>query len=155
MCVRATLTAEHWPSLTSQARKLQRHPRPFGGAAATDSNARPTPQSPLVQEYDPAPHFVPLLELLAATSPQHAQDDQALVDHVARGVAAARAASIPPEQVLAYLRRRLHEAPIAEVGDWQRGALIERLVGQAIEAYYPDTGARDSTETPGSNQGPA
>jgi hypothetical protein len=38
--------------------------------------------------------------------------------------------------MLAYLRSRTWDVPLAEIGDWYRGVLADRLVARAIEAYF-------------------
>lgn len=92
-----------------------------------------------MHDTDPAPHFAPLFALLERIVAQRDYDNEEIADHVVRGVRSARAAGLPPERVLAYLRKRLHQAPLAAVGDWFRGVLVDRLVGVAVEAYASDS----------------
>lgn len=100
-----------------------------------------------MDEKDIAPYFAPLLSLLETVVAQRDYENPALAEAVAHGAIAAREAGIPPERVLAYLRTRLHEAPLAAVGDWYRGVLVDRIVLRAIEAWYP--GAGDPNESAG------
>lgn len=98
-----------------------------------------------MDDNDIAPHFAPLLALLETVVAQRDYDNPALVAMVAQGAAAARAAGVPPERVLAYLRTSLHATPLIAVGDWYRGVLVDRMVLRAIEAWY--SGGSDPNES--------
>jgi hypothetical protein len=100
-----------------------------------------------VHENDSAPHFAPLFELLQAVVRTRDYSNPAVAERVAEGAVAARAAGIRPEVMLAYLRRRLNEAPLSAVGDWYRSVLIERVITHATLAYFdvPDNGGDTST----------
>lgn len=88
-------------------------------------------------EHDPAaPHFAPLLARLAACDAQSDYESPAILEEVERAVRAARSANVPPEYMVAYLRRRGHDVPLAGVGDWYRGVLFDRLVLRTIEADF-------------------
>ena len=89
-----------------------------------------------MHERDVGAYFADLVGVLAAArhlSEYEAPDvDRAL----AEGVVAARTAGVAPERLLAELKHLLREAPLVEVGEAYRGALIDRLVLRAIEVYY-------------------
>ena len=87
-------------------------------------------------ESDPSPHFAALLAVLETVVATKGYTDPAVMAEAAAGARSARAAGVPPERVIAYLRTRLHGAPLSAVGDWYRAVLVERLVGQAIQAYF-------------------
>ena len=101
------------------------------------------PSTPPVSDIDPEPHFAALLALLATVVARKDYDNPAIDREVAACAAASRAAGIPPERVIAYLRVRLHQAPLSAVGDWYRSVLVERLIARTIEAYFA---APDPTE---------
>ena len=101
-----------------------------------------------MQENDLAPHFAPLFALLEAVSETRHYSDPDVGERVAHGAAAARRAGVPPEAVLAFLRRRLHEAPLSAVGDWYRGVLVERLIAHASGAYFDVTDTAADGPTP-------
>ena len=101
------------------------------------------PSTPSVQDLDPEPHFAALLALLGNVVATKDYANPAIDRAVAASAAAARAAGVPPERVLSYLRVRLHQAPLAAVGDWYRSVLVERLIARTIEAYFA---APESTE---------
>ena len=98
----------------------------------------PSPPDPDVPENDPAPHFVPLFQILETVVQTRDYATAAIGATAATGAVAARAAGVTPEAVIAFLRRRLHEAPLSAVGDWYRGVLIERVVAHAIAAYFDE-----------------
>ena len=103
-----------------------------------------------MHEPDPAPHFAPLFELLAAVVDTREFTNPRIGDLLTHGAVAARAAGVRPETMLAYLRRRVTEAPLSSVGDWYRGVLAERVVAGAMSAYFGPT--RDAaTEGPVTN----
>jgi hypothetical protein len=97
--------------------------------------------TPSVQEIDPEPHFAALFALLETVVATKDYANPAIDRAVAVSAAAARAAGIAPERVLAYLRIRLNQAPLSAVGDWYRSVLVERLIARTIEAYFaaPDS----------------
>ena len=94
------------------------------------------PPTPSVSDIDPEPHFAALLTLLEAVVAAKDYANPAIDRAVATSAAAARAAGITPERVVAYLRVRLHEAPLSAVGDWYRSVLVERLISRTIQAYF-------------------
>ena len=94
----------------------------------------------LVHENDPAQHFAPLLALLETVVATKDYTNPAVKRQVDASTAAARDAGVRPETLIAFLRERLHQAPLSAVGDWYRSVLVERLVSWAIQAYF-DAGA--------------
>jgi hypothetical protein len=89
-----------------------------------------------MHENDPAPHFDPLFGRLETIVVARDYDNTVLSDLVAAGAAAARAHAVKPEAMIAYLRHRVHEAPLAAVGDWYRGVIADRIISRAIIAYF-------------------
>ena len=87
-------------------------------------------------ELDPEPHFATLFALLETVVATKDYANSAIDRQVAASAAAARAAGIAPERIVAYLRVRLHQAPLSAVGDWYRSVLVERLIARTIEAYF-------------------
>jgi hypothetical protein len=114
--------------------------------------ARLFPDSPTglpVHENDPATHFEPLLSLLAAVVVTEDYTNPTIDAQVGASTAAARNAGVAPEVVIAYLRHQIYEAPLSAVGDWYRSVLVERLVAQAMDAYFePDYGAPPLVTSP-------
>ena len=94
------------------------------------------PSTPSVPDIDPEPHFATLFALLETVVVTKDYANPAIDREVASSAAAARAAGIVPERVVAYLRVRLHQAPLSAVGDWYRSVLVERLIARTIEAYF-------------------
>lgn len=92
--------------------------------------------TPSVPDTDPEPHFAALFALLETVVSTKDYANPAIDNEVAASAASARAAGIAPERVLAYLRVRLHQAPLSAVGDWYRSVLVERLIVRTIEAYF-------------------
>jgi hypothetical protein len=92
-----------------------------------------------VTEIDPAPHFAPLFELLETVDETRDYLDPAVRALASSGAVAARASGLAPETMVAFLRSRVHDVPLAAVGDWYRGVLAEKIVSHAITAYF-DTG---------------
>jgi hypothetical protein len=89
-----------------------------------------------VHEIDPEPHFATLFALLETVVATKDYANPAIDREITASAAAARAAGIAPERVLAYLRVRLHQAPLSAVGDWYRSVLVERLIAHTIQAYF-------------------
>ena len=87
---------------------------------------------------NPAPHFAPLFERLDAIADPNDYANPSLAGQAAGCALAARAAGVPPEAMVAYLRRRLNDVPLSNVGDWYQGVLVERLVSRAILSYFSD-----------------
>ena len=85
---------------------------------------------------DVSPFFAELFTLLAAAAARRDYENPELAAAVARGAVGARRARVPPERILAYLRSRTLDAPLADVGDWYRRVLADRFVAGALEAYY-------------------
>ena len=96
----------------------------------------PFSPTPFLPDIDPEPHFAGLFALLETVVATKDYAIAAIDRELAASAAAARAAGIAPERVLAYLRVRLHEAPLSAVGDWYRSVLVERLIARTIEAYF-------------------
>ena len=91
----------------------------------------------MYDDVDVAPFFADLFALLlAAAVSRRDYESPELTDAAARGARAARRTGVPPQRMLAYLRSHTRDAPLAEIGDWYRGVLADRLVARAIEAYY-------------------
>lgn len=107
---------------------IARDPHSATVAPSTDDN--------LVHENDPAQHFAPLLALLETVVVTKDYTNPAVKRQVDASTLAARDAGIRPETLIAYLRDRLHQAPLSAVGDWYRSVLVERLVSWAIQAYF-------------------
>jgi len=99
-----------------------------------------------VSEIDASPHFAPLFDLLEAVVETRDYTNPAVVERAAAGAVATRRAGISPETMIAYLRRRLHQAPLSAVGDWYRAVLVEHVVARAIDAYY-DAASADPPST--------
>ena len=93
-----------------------------------------------MQDADAAPFFADLFALLAGVATRREYESPELTAAVSRGAIAAREAGVPPEQILAYLRSRTHDTPLADIGDWYRAVLVDRFVARAIEAYFSETG---------------
>lgn len=89
-----------------------------------------------MRDNDPAPHFDPLFGRLEAIVVARDYGNPAVGELVAAGAAAARRHGVSPEVMIAYLRRRVHQAPLAAVGDWYRGVIADRIVSRAIAAYF-------------------
>ena len=90
----------------------------------------------LVHENDPAQHFAALLALLETVVATKDYTNPAVKRQLDASTVAARDAGVRPETLIAYLRERLHQAPLSAVGDWYRSVLVERLVSWAIQAYF-------------------
>ena len=95
---------------------------------------------------DPEPHFAPLFALLQTVVTTKDYANPAVDRAVTSSALAARAAGIPPERVLGYLRVRLNGAPLSAVGDWYRSVLVERLIARAIAAYFADASTAEATD---------
>ena len=91
-----------------------------------------------MSEYDLDPLFAPLFAALETVSHPRDYSNVAIDLLTTDGAAAARIASIAPEAMIAYLRARLNATPLYGVGDWYRGALVDRIVACAINGYYRD-----------------
>lgn len=121
---------------------------------APNERPRETDKTP-VYDNEAGPHFAELFALLARVASARDVESPEITAAVVRGAAAAREAGVRPERVLACLRARAHEAPLANIGEWYRGVLADRLVARAIEAYFADAGgsnpadAADQTATDG------
>ena len=89
-----------------------------------------------VTEIDPARHFASLFELLETVDETRDYMDPAVGALASSGAAAARASGLAPEAMVAFLRSRVHDVPLAAVGDWYRGVLAEKIVSHAITAYF-------------------
>jgi hypothetical protein len=89
---------------------------------------------------DAAPFFADLFALLTGAVSRRDYESPELTDAATRAARAARRAGVPPQRMIAYLRSRTREAPLAEIGDWYRGVLADRLVACAIEAYFDEPG---------------
>lgn len=89
---------------------------------------------------DVAPLFADLFALLSRAASRLDYESPELTKAITRGALAARGAGVPPERMLAHLRSRTQEAPLAEIGDWYRGVLADRFVARAIEAYFDGPG---------------
>ena len=118
------------------ARLLQCLPR-FPGPV------RPLPLSsktlaPLSDDVDAAPFFADLFALLAGAVSRRDYESPELTAAAASGARTARRAGMAPERMLSYLRARIAASPLADVGDWYRGVLSDRLVARAIEAYFDE-----------------
>jgi hypothetical protein len=85
---------------------------------------------------DPAPHFEPLFRRLQTVVATHDYNNASITELVAAGARSAHAAGVPPEAMIGYLRRRVHGAPLAAVGDWFRTVLAERIISRATLAYF-------------------
>ena len=101
------------------------------------------PSTQFVPDIDPETHFAGLLALLETVVATKDYANPAIDREVAAAASAARAAGITPERVVAYLRVRLHQAPLSAVGDWYRSVLVERLTSRTIQAYFA---ASESTD---------
>ena len=95
--------------------------------------------APLYNDVD-APFFADLFALLAVAVSRRDYESPELTAAAASGARAARRAGIAPERMLSYLRARIAPSPLADVGDWYRGVLSDRLVARAIEAYFDEPG---------------
>jgi hypothetical protein len=93
-----------------------------------------------VAEYDAAPHFAPLFEFLETVITTRDYANPAVDEYVDTGIRSARAAGVPPEVAIAFLRERVRDAPLAAVGDWYRAVLAERIVARAIATYFGNDG---------------
>ena len=103
--------------------------------------AIPKQDPPLVNDdVDAALFFADLFALLDRAVSRRDYESPELTDAVTRGARAARRAGVPPQRLLAYLRSRTRDAPLAEIGDWYRGVLADRFVARAIEAYFDEPG---------------
>ena len=98
-----------------------------------------------MQENDPGTHFAPLFALLETIVAARDYTNPTVAERTAACTQAARNAGVPPERILAYLRQRLHDAPLSAVGDWYRGVLVDRIIARAIDSYFdnpPGAGSR-------------
>ena len=84
----------------------------------------------------PAGPFSELVALLTAAVSRRDYEAPALDDAVARGARAARASGLTAREMLAALRTQLRVLAAADIGEQYRGALIDRFVARAVEAYY-------------------
>jgi hypothetical protein len=87
-------------------------------------------------ETDPSSHFAPLFQLLEAVATMRDYNNPAIAELVASGAVSARRAGVRPESMIIHLRDRVHGAALAAVGDWYRGVLADRIVSQAVIAYF-------------------
>ena len=94
----------------------------------------------MYDDVDAAPFFADLFALLAGAVSRRDYESPELTDAATRGARAAGRAGVPPKRMIASLRSRMREAPLAEIGDWYRGVLADRLVARAIEAYFDEPG---------------
>ena len=99
-----------------------------------------------VAESDAAPYFAPLFEFLETIITTRDYANPAVGEYVDTGIRRARAAGVRPEAAIAFLRERVHEAPLTAVGDWYRAVLAERIVARAIAAYFEDAAATDGDD---------
>ena len=90
-----------------------------------------------------ASHFAPLFEFLESVVMTRDYANAAVAECVDSGVRRARSAGVRPEAAIAFLRERVHEAPLTAVGDWYRSVLAERIVARAIATYFGDVAATD------------
>jgi hypothetical protein len=90
-----------------------------------------------------ASHFAPLFEFLETVVTTRDYANAAVAEYVDSGVRRARSAGVRPEAAIAFLRERVHEAPLTAVGDWYRSVLAERIVARAIATYFGDVAAAD------------
>lgn len=91
-------------------------------------------------ETAPAPHRVPLRAALVAAvidaKRDHAWDSEQLEELVRAYAAAARRAGEAPEQFITGLKQLLRAEALADVGDWFRSVVVNRLVVWGIDGYY-------------------
>ncbi|MFL5576991.1 MAG: hypothetical protein ACJ79S_13580 [Gemmatimonadaceae bacterium] len=76
-----------------------------------------------------------LLAAVRRAPRRHFRDDAQVRAAVVRYAAAARSAGLPPERLIVRLKALAREAA-ADVGEWYRSVLTDRIVVWAIEGYY-------------------
>jgi hypothetical protein len=101
-----------------------------------------------VHANDPAPHFDQLFSRLETVVITHDYNNATVAELVTAGARSAQGAGVSPEAMIMYLRRRVHGAPLAAVGDWYRTVLAERIISRAILAYFDAAPAEASPGHP-------